>query len=315
MYYPFLRWKAGEQMALLNANNNWLNDMVPIWIVEDKNELGSAISSFQTVWQGSLILDASRFGLAQKEAELNRALLEPSMRVAVTLDQYRALSPNFGALFTQKPVVIVRCESLDDAVDPDFHDDEIQKICSERLFNATIVIDLCEVDNGHINHASQIKSQITKYLAVGAPEVVLSGGSFPLMLSNVKQSGYLPRIEKSLFNAVGNGPGSPISYSDYATLNPFWHSSGTRRTNHSNLKYTLDDNWLVLREKGKEGQVSIDLATILVNDPDFRGSSFSWADGVWYTRANGGANVRPGNTTNHAAESVHHHLAQVIKLG
>ena len=81
------------------------------------------------------------------------------------------------------------------------------------------------------------------------------------------------------------------------------------------LIYTLDDDWLVLREKGREGQVSIDLATILVNDPDFRGTQFSWADQICSARARGGPNTRPGNTTNHAAESVHHHLAQVIKRG
>lgn len=79
--------------------------------------------------------------------------------------------------------------------------------------------------------------------------------------------------------------------------------------------YTLDDHWLVLRQKGKNTQAIIELAEFLILHPDYRGPAFSWGDENWHNKTLTPPQAGPGNSTGHVAEFMNHHFAQVLFNG
>ena len=60
MYYPVLRWKGGEKLALTNIPNRYFDTLVPIWIFPPKFKFEDFFSKIENSWAGKSIIDLSR---------------------------------------------------------------------------------------------------------------------------------------------------------------------------------------------------------------------------------------------------------------
>lgn len=49
MYYPLLRWKAGEVRALENAPRYWMDKICPIWFSDSDESYQDLILGVQSV--------------------------------------------------------------------------------------------------------------------------------------------------------------------------------------------------------------------------------------------------------------------------
>ena len=162
----------------------------------------------------------------------------------------------------------------------------------------------------------QIATIVSAYHQLeGVSSIIISSGIFPKMLAGIIGRRNIERIDKKFYLIMKEEVAMPLLYSDYATINPWWRQEGIMRSSHSNVRYTHDDYWVVIRESGRDGNTSHILAQLLISYPEFRGENFSWADDIWHKRGQVTPEVGPGNSTNHVSEFIHHHIAQVLKSG
>lgn len=318
MYYPNLRWKQGEVKALENAPDTWIDKVCPIWIIENpQGALIDAALGIASVWSGDQILDMSRVDIEDIEDDLLIAVESTHLPFAILPQSLPHLNKDLLAAFSGRPCFRVACPpSLEDIVDIEQHIKNIDQI---KTFAAhpklMVIIDFGLVTTHFIDESKRLAEIIEMYSQHTPQPVIVSGGSFPSMLQDIHGVRPINRIEKNLYATLSGNISTKIQYSDYATLSPDWNQSEIMRSNHINIRYTHDDYWLVLRQKGKDAAAIYELTQLLVMQDEFRGPEFSWADEVWQKRSEEPPQVGPGNSTFHVSEFIHHHIAQVVKYG
>jgi hypothetical protein len=116
--------------------------------------------------------------------------------------------------------------------------------------------------------------------------VTLLSGAFPATISHlaVDREHRLPRHEVDLWCAVSEGAprGMNLHYGDYATNHPELQSGAGPWKSLPNLRYARGREWIVRRKKAhpEQGNSSFyEICQSVVDDPEWEGESFSWADG------------------------------------
>lgn len=316
MYYPNLRVKAGELKALSHAPSDWKEKICPIWNVEFLASFEKAISAVASTWPDGSIMDLSRFHLKQVSAHTQQTIVQHGLRLAIDPFEMSDLHSSVIAAFEANP--IFRVVFNDDVnIFDDTAFDELETILSPYadVENTLLLIDIGEADEAMVSVSTNIASVIEKFHDLGFSNIVFSSGAFPTTLQNIVGDEELPRLDKKLYDRLTNLLTLDLHYGDYGTLSPLWDSGETRRSGHIAIKYTLDDHWLVLRQKGKNTQAIMELAEFLILHPDYRGPAFSWADKNWHDKTLTPPIAGPGNSTGHVAEFMHHHFAQVLFNG
>lgn len=316
MYYPLLRWKAGEQRALDNAPEDWTREVCPIWFSDNYDSYLDLVLGVQSIWTGYQIIDLSRMELRSAPDELLNNLVESPVRFAIKFEDLDTINGAFREAFLLAPVFRVTVNSSCTALSVASH------INIRTIIKSLSVAPVLIVDIGYIPEERQVNQHamatiIDLLYEFGANEVVLTGGSFPISLDGLVGTHTLPRRELAFYQHTASEAKHPISYSDYCTLNPDWEDSGVLRSNHSAIKYTIDTDWLVIRQNGKDANALHGLARLLCLESEFkqRTAAFSWADDIWDKRGTTPPLTGPGNSTFHVSEFIHHHIAQVLKRG
>ncbi|MCV4341669.1 beta family protein [Pseudomonas capsici] len=154
--------------------------------------------------------------------------------------------------------------------------------------------------------------------SIGYSSVHLISGAFPASLAAVKTgSAKFDRNDWKFWEAVSASvPALKIGYGDYGTLSPEWSEKALeRRSNSIAIRYTRDDNWLILRATGKTAPDSVALSQILVNNyPDFKGKGYSFGDDLLEQRADPNVALKKKKCGHyHITEAWSHHVAYVLK--
>lgn len=318
LYYPNLRWKQGEIKALENRPAEWVKQVCPVWIVENPHQgLVDAALGIESLWNGEQILDMSRVDIEDIEDDLLEAVTSSYLRFAISPNALTHLKPELRTIFDQNPCFRIACPlSLHEALDAELHDkylSQISQFCHNQKLR--VIIDFGNVGPRFISSSSELASIVEMYLKSGVKNLIISGGSFPKTLEGKLGVEHIIRFEKKLFDSLNEVIAGQLFFSDYCTLSPDWSQSDIMRSKHINIRYTHDDYWVVLRQQGKDKAAICELTQLLVLQPEFRGSQFSWADNTWSLRAEEPPKVGPGNSTNHVSEFIHHHIAQVLAYG
>ena len=316
MYYPNLRVKAGELKALSHAPSDWKEKICPIWNVEFLASFDKAIPAIAATWPDHSIMDLSRFHLKRVSAHHQQMIVQHGLRFAIDPFEIGDLHNSVVPAFEADPVF--RIEFNDDvSIFDDSVFDELETALTPYAFNSNtlLLIDMGEANEAMVAAASSIAAVIERFHDLGFANVVFSSGAFPTTLQKIVGDEEIPRLDKQLYEDMTVLLTFDLHYGDYGTLSPLWDSGETRRSGHIAIKYTLDDHWLVLRQKGKNTQAIMELAEFLILHPDYRGPAFSWADENWHNKTLTPPQVGPGNSTGHVAEFMHNHFAQVLFNG
>lgn len=317
MYFPMLRWKRGEEIAMSKAPKEWIDQLTPIWMFEKRKDYLTEYGGIKKVWPGRFILDVSTDDISGVDVQLAQVLTDPWVSIAASLYQLPLMSPFLQQAFSSKPVIRISVPDFATAIDPVFHSTMVNQIAQSGLRNIKLILDFHEVTDDHLDQAGQIANFCGMYAVDNVSSIIVSSGVFPKMLDGVLGRHEVKRKDKEFYGAMRHFNSFPFLFSDYATIHPWWRQSETMRSGHTNLRYTHDDYWLVLRDQGKNGDVSRALARLLVASPEYRGQKFSWADNVWYERS--ATTIPPltgaGNAAMHVSEFIHHHIAQVLAYG
>jgi hypothetical protein len=177
----------------------------------------------------------------------------------------------------------------------------------------TVQLDFGHISEEDLGRAGECAAAIQELYDIGAHDIVVSAGCFPIMLEGYIGVEYITRFDKRFFLELSGHLSFGVTYSDYGALSPNWQPVENMRTGHANIRYTHDDYWLVLRQKGKDRESLYELTQLLVMQDEFRGAEFSWADNVWSQRSE--REIGPGGPREHTSEHIHHHIAQVLSYG
>lgn len=316
MYYPLLRWKAGEMRALENAPHDWSDKICPIWFSDNIDSYQDLILGVRSIWSGNQIIDLSRGHLKSVLSDFSENLIDSSLQFAISFEDFNRLNGGVLEKFLQAPVfrVSVNAESSVFTLSSDV---DLQTIFGTLLISPLVIIDVGYISEDRVIDHSAMANTIDQLYALGVGEIVLTGGSFPISLDGYIGTHKFPRRELMLHRNTVNNTAKLVSYSDYCTLHPDWEDGGVLRSNHSALKYTIDEDWLVIRQNGKDTKALHGLAKLLCLENEFivRTRKFSWADDIWFKRSLTPPETGPGNSTFHVSEFIHHHIAQVLKRG
>jgi hypothetical protein len=329
-YIPVIKWQAYEQRALEKVDLALLPRVKPCIEVRTSSQHQNLIKRVQGVWPHEAYVDyANPQGelTVSRQAEL-MAFLQTA--VAVKLPASPVVGPAFlaglGNAFLQAaaslPSVAIRLRLTSFEVTPP----QLQLIIGS--FNtlaaaglkAELFVDLgVSPKTWTAVDATAFGQTMRSLCSIGYSTVHLISGAFPASLAAVKTgSAKFERKDWEFWKAVAGGvPDLKIGYGDYGTLSPEWSEKALeRRTNSIAIRYTRDDNWLILRATGKTGPDSVALSQILVNSypNDFKGMAYSFGDALLEQRADPNVALKQKKCGHyHITEAWSHHVAYVLK--
>jgi hypothetical protein len=192
---------------------------------------------------------------------------------------------------------------------------EIQKFlvaCSLSEKDVDLLIDLKEKDNQYLKFIdlSQKISNLNEWRTF-----TFASGAFPIDLTKcVLGENYIPRSDWN--NWVGQINSKKLqrypSFADYTILHPIQKESVRFFSPSASIRYTLKDQWLVMRgQKGKTVQYLAN-AQLLSQDQKFngkfRGASFSFGDNYIVEKGKDLKTPKTGNATNWLTAGINCHL-------
>ncbi len=159
-------------------------------------------------------------------------------------------------------------------------------------------------------------------------ELIFANGSYPTDLTDFKpqNDNHAPRHDWTRWKAyieLANFKRLPV-FSDYTIRHPIYNEETTQLTPSCSIKYTLDDNWYILKGLKYKFFYFIVYAYALANDDVFYGKDYSYGDqfivekselyAKYMERHNRGAKTS-GSGTNEdwIMAGINHHVAVVLK--
>lgn len=145
--------------------------------------------------------------------------------------------------------------------------------------------------------------------------VIFASGAFPVDLTNcrVGERNLISRLDWDSWIRHLKNPklARKPSFGDYAILHPIYKESTQFFSPSASIRYTLENEWLVMR--GQRGKFSQYLANaqLLSKMPEFAGERFSYGDAYILEK---GKDLRgkPGNATTWLVAGINHHLVFTV---
>ncbi len=316
MYYPNFRFKMGEALAIRKAFPQWKEQLCPIWYIEDLAKLETALVEVNALWQGRQIIDLSRYVLSTVSIKALSILAKLQLPFLVNPDDLDMLNRGARRHFDNAPSFRVTTEQLARAIE---HHNVTSFLAPITHYGSDtpvfVLLDLGEISEYDEQHVEYVVNLLKVLYINGVKNIAFSCGAFPKSMENIKGEGFFIRYDKLFYDDVISQVGFRVAYSDYGTLNPEWDQGQTRRSGHIAIKYTLEDRWLVLRQKGKDTKAIYELAKLLILHDDYKRRDFSWADDNWYKKTLTPPQVGPGRSGDHVGEFMNHHIAHVLTIG
>lgn len=311
MYYPVLRWMAGEKKAIKNIENTFYDTLVPIWWITDEDKDDNFIAEVDKIWAGESVVDLSN---RTNPSIFINTLIDSSdhkfLKILITIDQYAlfpaALQSKIDDRFCLKVPFADDCNVA-------YHQRIVGSIKSQdvNIAKTTIIFDIGFVDDESYAIASDIGQIINMYCSLGFQNLIFCSGAFPGSLASLGVGlAHIPRSDKNLYELVSPSVNNELQYSDYGILNPNW-TPGFGRPK-TNIRYALDDSWMILRDNDSGADSAFAIAGLLISTSEFAayGQGFSWGDKCWHSKFT--TKTKPGGPTEHVAESLNHHMMQVL---
>jgi len=153
---------------------------------------------------------------------------------------------------------------------------------------------------------------------------IFASGAFPETLSKCKldKPAFLPRFDWQnwLHHIKTNKLTRNPIFADYTIRNPIFNESLQYYNPTTSIKYTLKNNWLVMKGEIRKYELYLANAKLLVEDTDyFYGEDFSWGDKNiaqkakhYYQYIKNRSIKGTGRTEDWIAWGINHHLISVI---
>jgi len=154
---------------------------------------------------------------------------------------------------------------------------------------------------------------------------IFAAGSFPEDLSqcNFVEENLIPRIEWNCWiNSVSDNKLKRIpAFADYTIQHPIYKEATQFYAPTTSIKYTIENDWLIMKGKKQKYELYLASAAILVKDSRFYGENFSSGDSYISAKAKHFATYRKNPTVKGTGTSetwlkagINHHLLLVTHL-
>lgn len=345
-YIPILKWKAAEQQALKRLSAETKSHITPVIqlvmpkpkkrfkengeikspteLLEEsiavfKKKLPEIPSDIQEAWGNSpAFIDVSLIDASLRQEALG-TILELSHEIGTLL--IPMVSPHYASEVLDSTCRLAKGFKVGISLrlSPyDFQDATIlKKTLGEFLSRGSLkeeVVDLF-VDFSITDENSLYLDDITGKIPNLSRwrTLTFASGSFPVDLTKCKidKENLIPRSDwKNWFSQLQNKKIVRMpSFSDYTIQHPVYKEQLQFFSPSASIKYTLNDEWLIMRgQKGKNYQYLLN-AKVLVTDPRFFGETFSFGDSYIVEKSKENPlKGKPGNATNWLVAGINHHL-------
>ncbi|NTW29831.1 MAG: hypothetical protein HGA33_00960 [Candidatus Moranbacteria bacterium] len=355
-YVPILKWKAAEQLALKNLSEESKIHITPVIQLvmprpkkklkengETKSPtelLEESITTFRTklteialdiqaTWGSSpAFIDVSLI-----DSSLRQATLETILESAHDIDSFLIpmVSPHYAPEMLNSACQIAKKFEFGIALrlSPyDFQDkstinknlNEFLRIngLKEGVVDLFIDFSITAENSLHLNDITRKIPNLSHWRTL-----TFASGSFPVDLTKCKidEENLIPRSDwKNWLSQLETQEIVRMpSFSDYTIQHPVYKEQLQFFSPSASIKYTLNNEWLIMRgQKGKNFQYLLN-AQVLVTDPRFFGERFSFGDNYIVEKSKENPlKGKPGNATNWLVAGINHHLectaAQIASL-
>lgn len=324
-YYPILKWKKGEQLALkeLSVGNMKLYSVIEL--VDDVTP-GFFFETLNECYKGAVYIDTIR-------CDENRDLLNSMIDYANKndIDARPVLYPDDIFEFYEELAEKSSYLAIKIPVPEDFEGNTYDTILNYiKKHQSECMIDIF-LDAGEVIRNKEANISFASYKIILNKietdldlfnNIIICLTSFPEKL-DVESGGTATyrRYDIKIFeNLRVLYPTHKLMYSDYGVTKFTETELDFSMMKHGvlpKIKYTTDDQYIVLKgEKDRVRRIyvrsTIDMAREIANSNYYSGESFSFGDAAIYEKANT-PNAKPGGSTNWVTYCANHHLAFVMK--
>lgn len=317
-YVPILKWKHAEQNALATLTDECKNRISPLielvmpkprYLFKDKDKkvrktpeelFHECITTFRTKrlpvipdeiiksWGSkSTFIDFSLLYTLELKVESIKIILKKAVECGAKLIPLLNLSDSAEiknelrqALKNHTNGICIRIIS-DDLEDTNKLNEELDII--KQYFNISqsnidLLVDLKEKGEHYRKYFNF--SQEIKALARWR-NLIFACGTFPENLSECKidEPKLIPRIEWASWLDIKDAQVKRIpTFADYAVRSPIFNEKLQFFRSTTSTKYTLENNWLILKGEVNKFGIYLANAKLLINDKNFYGEKFSSGD-------------------------------------
>ena len=333
-YYPILRWKQGEQLAVRRMVVADQVDMLPLAEVQFL-EAGVAQPKLKRTLEHARA-DVTPIGLDVHSAYNGPVPLPDLAKLTATFQNaglhtwpvvhaIDALLDKPGlASFAKQPALVLRInpiETLQATALSVIAD--TRKACGGKTA-LYVVLDIGSIGEIDLKALAGLFEPFVRTITATGEitQVAIAGGSFPYTLGGVKigVGTRLDRKELDIWKIVRSKPGcTGVGFGDYGVTNPQpLEDIDPRVMNPSaSIRYALKNHWWILkasgvRSKGRGGMGQYnDLCKLLIASRDYSGAAFSFGDHQYNGHAQPGASS--GSFMTWRRDATSHHLVFTVR--
>ncbi len=193
--------------------------------------------------------------------------------------------------------------------------DSFLSSCSVPVDKIDLLVDLKEDENNEYPVILSLCQQIPNLTAWRT--FIFASGAFPVDLNGCKvgEKNPLPRSDWKNWSQQRNAKlKRHPSFADYTIQHPIYKESTQFFAPSASIRYTLNDEWIVMRGQRGKSQQYLANARILSELPEYKkfGENFSYGDAQIKSRGKDLSSKQTGNATTWLVIGINHHLACVI---
>jgi len=307
-YIPILKWKRAEEVALKALGEDQKKYITPlIQFVMHKNKAGEAHKNVVTEFEKKLPQLPKKLieSWGINSVFIDVSLLYTTSLKAKSIKNILLGGYKLGGVFI--PVIYLNddqemkdaaCSAAKEAksgiclrlICPNFSD--LTKL-NQDIDNLLSYYRLMEKDVDLLVDIKEIEYNNSKYikylnLSQSIPNLskwrtfIFASGSFPKNLSKCKidEENLIPRIDWKSWKEQINSEKlkRKPSFADYTIQYPIYEEVTQFYSPTSSIKYTLEDDWLIMKGQRKKYEHYLAHANLLVKDKRYYGKNFSYGD-------------------------------------
>lgn len=329
-YIPIIKWQSYEQKALKKVVPDVGRHVLPCVEVRDSAQHINLMGAFHGTWGSSAMVDyADPKGVltANRKREFHDFLASANglgLPIVPVFNPYdvpglgaplQNLAASFGeaALRLRVPALSITADHLANVT-------TAYNALAAHGLRMSLIIDLGVAPQTWTNADTQrFSTELSQFQPLGFTSIHVASGAYPESLAAVKTGvGVFNRRDWSFWRDLNAAaPGMKIGFSDYGVLSPVWTEEAlTRRGARVAIRYTRNNDWLILRADGKKKTDSVAISEIMVNAyaADFKGPTYSFGDELLAERADPTVLLTKKRCGHyHITEGWSHHIAVVVK--
>jgi hypothetical protein len=335
IYYPQIKWKSAEFEALSVTPTSVINGMIPIISIPDiewdyvnsryKKSLTAHLTDFpvnlSNSWpsQNPVFLDVGE--LDKHATQINHPLANC---ISGANNFNKAIipvySPTYSALYLASVL-----RNTNHGIALKFNPSNLNSLFSTYQNtglsenNIDIIFDMGDIQQVNQNLVVSVETAINHILNSGNwRRVIFSSTCYPSSQAGIPQHTVhkIPRYEWSLWSQLiqRNNMARTPGYSDYPTSSATTEPVDPRIMSlYVSIRYSDYLEWVFVKgtaAKGNGWAQTQQLCQILIQDPCYKGASYSWGDNHIMLRANG--NVKSGSPKEWRKAAQSHHFNLVV---